>query len=53
MSDVPNPTKHKQISFVKSGIRIIGAFCIGMEMPALGGLLFIVAELLGIAEEMV
>ena len=49
----PDPTKHKYISFVKSGFRILagGALCFGEFMIA--GALLIVAELLGIAEELV
>jgi hypothetical protein len=49
----PDPVKHKYISFVKSGMRIFaGAFlCYGLLWHA-GGLL-ILAEILGIAEEVV
>ena len=49
----PDPTKHKHISFVKSFFRIIAgiALCFGEFIVA--GLLLIVAEALGIYEEMV
>ena len=49
----PDPVKHKYISFVKSGLRILaGIFlCYGFLWHA-GGLL-ILAEILGIAEEIV
>lgn len=49
----PDPIKHKYISFAKSGIRILAgvALCYSMFWHA-GGLL-IVAEILGIAEEVV
>jgi hypothetical protein len=49
----PDPKKHKIISFVKSFFRILagGALCFGEFTIA--GVLFIVAELLGIAEELV
>jgi hypothetical protein len=49
----PDPTKHKYISFVKSGFRILAgvALCFGEFVVA--GSLLIVAELLGIAEELV
>jgi hypothetical protein len=49
----PDPVKHKYISFVKSGMRIFaGLFlCYGLLWHA-GGLL-ILAEILGIAEEIV
>lgn len=53
MNDIPDPKKHKIISFIKSGLRIVAAFCLGLEMVALAGLIFVLAELLGIAEEMV
>jgi hypothetical protein len=51
--DHPDPKKHQYISFVKSFFRIVagGALCFG-EFTIAGGL-FIVAELLGIAEELV
>jgi hypothetical protein len=49
----PDAIKHKYISFVKSGFRILAgaALCFG-EFAIAGGLL-IVAEVLGIAEELV
>jgi hypothetical protein len=49
----PDPVKHKYISFVKSGMRIVagGFLCYGLLAHA-GGLL-ILAEILGIIEEMV
>jgi len=52
-TQIPDPKKHQQISFVKSGLRIIAAFCLANSTFAAAGLLFILAELLGIAEEMV
>ena len=57
MSDVeykhPDPVKHKYISFAKSGVRIAAgaALCFGMLWYA--GSLLILAEILGIAEELV
>jgi hypothetical protein len=57
MNDVeyqhPDPVKHKYISFAKSGIRIAAgvALCFGMLWYA--GSLLILAEILGIIEEMV
>lgn len=49
----PDPIKHKYISFVKSAIRIVGAMFLFFGMlPAAAGML-IVAELLGIIEELV
>ena len=50
---IPDPLKHKYISFVKSGFRILAgvALCFGDFVVA--GSLLVVAELLGIAEELV
>ena len=50
---IPDPLKHKYISFAKSGIRIVagGLLCAGQLYAA--GALLILAEVLGIAEEMV
>jgi hypothetical protein len=49
----PDPTKHKYISFVKSGFRILaGGFLCAGQLYAAGALL-ILAEVLGIAEELV
>ena len=52
-TSIPDPMKHKYISFVKSGFRILAgvALCFGDFVVA--GALVIVAELLGIAEELV
>jgi hypothetical protein len=57
MSDVeykhPDPIKHKYISFAKSAVRIAAgvALCFGMLWYA--GALLILAEILGIVEELV
>jgi hypothetical protein len=49
----PDPRLHRNISFAKSGFRIVaGAFlCVGQL--ALAGVFVILAEVLGIAEELV
>lgn len=49
----PDPFKHKYISFIKSGFRIAAgvALCFGMLWYA--GSLLILAEILGIVEELV
>ena len=53
MSNHPDPVKHKNISLVKSGIRIVagGNLCVGNFLAA--GALLIAAEFLGIWEELV
>lgn len=50
---IPDPIKHKYISFVKSGFRIVAGIALAFGyLQAAGGLL-ILAEVLGVAEEMV
>jgi len=56
----PDPVKHKYISFVKSGFRIAAGLALAgggwLEMnPYIqgAGLLLVLAEILGIAEELV
>jgi hypothetical protein len=60
MSDVeykhPDPIKHKYISFAKSAVRIAaGGALMGTMSPMLwyAGALLILAEILGIVEELV
>jgi hypothetical protein len=49
----PDPVKHKYISFLKSAFRIVAGVALGLGyLQAAGGLL-ILAEVLGIAEEVV
>lgn len=56
----PDPIKHKYISFIKSGVRIVAGLALAgggwLEMnPYIqgAGLLLVIAEVLGVAEEMV
>ncbi len=49
----PDPLKHKYISFAKSGIRIVAGVALGFGMLWHAGGLLILAEILGIVEEMV
>jgi hypothetical protein len=52
-TQLPDPRRHKIISFVKSGIRIVAfGFLAYYEIQA-AAVLLLVAELVGIAEEMV
>ena len=53
VADIPDPVKHKQISFIKSGFRILAGCTLFFGEFAIAGLLLIVAELLGIYEELV
>jgi hypothetical protein len=49
----PDPLKHKYVSFVKSGLRILGFGFLIFGGFWMAGLLLILAEILGIVEEMV
>jgi len=49
----PDALKHKYISFVKSGFRILAGATLFFGEFAIAGALLIVAEVLGIAEELV
>lgn len=48
----PNPKGHKIISFIKSGIRVIGFFSL-IPFPEFGIGMLIFAELVGVLEELV
>jgi hypothetical protein len=48
----PDPKKHLYISLVKSSIRILAGSVLFVDLIHLAGILIIVAELLGIAEEL-
>lgn len=50
---LPDARLHQQISFAKSGIRILAGLCLCASMFISAGLLLIIAEILGIAEELV
>lgn len=49
----PDPIKHKYISFAKSTVRIAAGIALCFSMFWYAGGLLILAEILGIAEEMV
>jgi hypothetical protein len=60
LTQIPDPAKHKYISFAKSSIRIVAGLALAgggwLEMnPYImyAGAFLILAEVLGIAEEMV
>lgn len=48
----PDAKKHQIISFIKSGIRIIGYILIPFNLPWAAGVL-VFSEIIGILEEMV
>lgn len=49
----PHPVKHRVISFVKSGLRIVACYFLAYYDLQIAAGLFALAELLGIAEELV
>jgi len=52
LDKLPDPKKHQIISFIKSGVRILGYIFIPFDLGAAVTLL-IVSEAIGILEEMV
>lgn len=50
--DYPDAKKHQIVSFIKSGIRILGYILIPFSLPWAAGIL-VVSELVGIIEELV
>ena len=52
LEKLPDPKKHQIISFVKSGIRILGYLFIPFDLGAAVALL-VVSEAVGIIEELV
>ena len=54
LTQIPDPIKHQHISFVKSAVRIgAGIALIWPQSVVLAGALLIIAEVLGIIEELV
>ena len=52
LDKLPDPKKHQLISFIKSGVRILGYIFIPFDLGAAVTLL-VVSEAIGILEEMV
>lgn len=49
----PDPWKHQVVSFAKSGLRILAGVFLCANILVSAGVLFILAEILGIVEELV
>ena len=49
----PDPWRHRTVSFAKSGVRILAGVFLCVNMLVSAGVLLILAELLGILEELV
>jgi hypothetical protein len=52
LDQMPDQKWHRRISFIKSGIRIVGYFAIPFNIPAAVSLL-VISEVVGIIEELV
>ena len=50
---LPDPDRHRTISFIKSGVRILAGIALIYGSFITTGILLIVAEILGIVEEIV
>jgi hypothetical protein len=50
--EIPDPKLHQQISFIKSGIRILGYAALWWSID-IAAILLILAEVVGIGEELV
>ena len=49
----PDAKKHKYVSFIKSGLRIVACYFLAYYDLQIAASLFLLAEILGIAEELV
>jgi hypothetical protein len=49
---IPDPKQHQKISFIKSGIRIVGYILLPFSLEIAAGVL-ILSEIIGIIEELV
>jgi hypothetical protein len=49
---LPNPKLHQRVSFLKSGIRILGYITLPFNL-ALAAIILVLSELIGIVEELV
>jgi|TARA_R110000796_G_scaffold15244_2_gene48822 hypothetical protein len=52
LEKIPDPKLHQQISFIKSGVRILG-YCFIPFSLVFATILLILSELIGIIEELV
>ena len=52
LEKLPDPKKHQQISFLKSGVRIIGYMFLPINIAS-AAVLLIISEIIGIVEELV
>ena len=52
LNKIPNPKLHQIISFIKSGVRILGYIALPFSI-ILSAVLLAIAEIIGIVEELV
>lgn len=52
-TQIPDPKKHKYISLAKSALRIVACGFLAYYEIQAAAVLFLIAELLGVAEELV
>ena len=51
LNELPNPRVHQTISFMKSFVRLAACTLLGCSLFASAAILFAIAEVLGIVEE--
>jgi hypothetical protein len=49
---IPDPEQHQRLSFIKSGIRIVGYLCLPFNLIA-ATVVLVISEVVGIVEELV
>ena len=52
LEKLPDPRLHQIVSFIKSGIRILGYIALPFHLPIAAGVL-VLSEIIGIIEELV
>lgn len=50
---IPDPEKHLKLSLIKSAFRVLAGVSIVIGLVVVGGALLVVAEVIGVAEELV
>lgn len=49
--NIPNPKNHKIVSFIKSGVRIVGYCYLPFDIT-IGVIILVISEIIGILEEL-
>jgi len=53
MEESKNVISHFQVSMIKSGVRILAGLCLVVGFPVMCGVFLVLAEVLGVVEELV